>query len=466
MTSQASRVPGRGCPTRHNFSTWTALALLMFMQGCGREAPPVELGSPPNVLVILVDALRPDHLGIGGYDLPTSPTIDGLAEEGVVFSSAFAHSTWTKPSIATLFTSLYPGQHGIDRVGFQAGETYSTDVLAEGYDALAERFQAAGYATIGVVNQVHLKPRFGFSQGFDHYQAVRGVGARELNKKLLRQLRTLNSPPFFAYLHYLDVHWPYTRRVRDKLDTFGDLTMVSEPPSRGNLVDAWARDLDSEADLEALKARYDHEISFIDNAIRELMARLRGMELLENTIVVVTSDHGEGFLEHGKLLHSYAPYDEVLRVPLVFRLPPELLSPVSEVAAPVGLIDVMPTLLELAKLPPSPHAQGRSLVPLMKGETTTERWIFAESAESVAVRSSTHKLIRFHDGSLEFFDLVSDPGEQRPHTGACIDRCGQLAEQLVGHQQAMAELRELASSGETAILDEEELEELRSLGYL
>ncbi len=102
----------------------------------------------------------------------------------------------------------------------------------------------------------------------------------------------------------------------------------------------------------------------------------------------------------------------------------------------------------------------------MVGEKTTERWIFAESADAVAVRSSTHKLIRFHDGRQEFYDLESDPDEQEPYIGACVDLCGQLAEQLVGHQRAMSELRRLGRDGGTAILEEKELEELRSLGYL
>ncbi len=466
MTSQISRVLGQSWATSLARSGWLLAVVLLPLLACGRDAPQVDLGPPPNVLVILVDALRPDHLGIGGHDLPTSPEIDRLAGEGVVFTSAFAHSTWTKPSIATLFTSLYPGQHGIDRVGIQEGDSYRTDVLHEGYDTLAERFQAAGYATIGILNQVHLQARFGFAQGFDHYEAVRGLGARKLNNKLLAQLEGIGTSPFFAYLHYLDVHWPYTARLEGRQDSFGSLRMESEPPRRGNRVADWAENLDSESDLAALEARYDQEVAFVDAAIGQLMLALQAMDLYDNTIVVVTADHGEGFLEHDKLLHSFAPYDEVLQVPLVFRLPQGLLEAVPDVDTPVGLIDLMPTLLELTSLPPAPQVQGRSLVPLMLGEDAAERWIFAESAEAVAVRSRTHKLIRFLDGHVEFYDLGSDPGEQVPHSGACVNVCGQLAEQLVGHQRAMSELRELIRTGETAILDEKELEELRSLGYL
>ncbi len=179
--------------------------------------------------------------------------------------------------------------------------------------------------------------------------------------------------------------------------------MVSEPPQRGNRVEDWLETLDSESDLAALVARYDQEVAFADAAIGELMLSLQAMGLYENTIVVVTSDHGEGFLEHDKLLHSFTPYDEVLRVPLVFRLPTSLITPVPEVDAPAGLVDLMPTLLDLSSFPPAAQAQGQSLVPLMRGEPVAERWIFAESADAAAVRSSTrepHSLSRWHHGVL------------------------------------------------------------------
>lgn len=466
MTSQTSRFLSPCWPIGHLRPGWILVLVLLPLLACGRDSPEIDPGPPPNVLVLLVDALRADHLGVGGYGLPTSPTIDRLADEGVVFTSAFAHSTWTKPSIATLFTSLYTGQHGIDRVGVQEGDSYRTDILDDGYDTLAERFRGGGYTTIGILNQVHLQARFGFAQGFDYFKAAGGVEAGRLNNRLLAQLEGIGTSPFFAYVHYLDVHWPYTRRLEGKQEAFGSLRTVSEPPERGNRVAEWVETMNPDADISALEARYDQEIAFVDAAIGELMLALRAMDLYDNTIVVVTSDHGEGFLEHGKLLHSYTPYDELLHVPLVFRLPKSLLAPVAEVDSPVGLIDVMPTLLELASLPPAPRAQGRSTVPLMQGEKMPARWIFTESAEAVAVRSSTHKLIRFHDGRQEFYDLESDPDEQEPHIGACVDLCGQLAEQLVGHQRAMSELRRLGRDGGTAILDEEELEELRSLGYL
>ena len=157
----------------------------------------------------MVDALRADRLGVNGYPLPTTPNIDRLAQEGVNFSLAFSHATWTKPSIATLFTSVYAGQHGVSQVAVVEKEALQAEILASRWITLAERFQDAGYATGAVINQPHIKDRFGFDQGFEFFQSRRGTSASRLNPKLLSWLDTLppSESPFFAYLHYLDVHW-------------------------------------------------------------------------------------------------------------------------------------------------------------------------------------------------------------------------------------------------------------------
>jgi arylsulfatase A-like enzyme len=471
--SRMSRLSG--CQSGCQSGSWSGCRLgpilacaavaLLTLGACGRSffspAPPYR----PNVLVILVDALRADVLGVAGYPMLTTPSIDRLASEGVVFDAAFAHSTWTKPSIATLFTSLYPSQHGLHRVASQSDDQFTTEILAERFHTLAEHYRAAGYSTIAVINQVHLKERFGFAQGFDHFQAVRDVGAFRLNHRLLSQLQEGTGSPFFAYLHYLDVHWPYTKSPQASADRFGAVQMSREPPHRGNRVAEWARDLDKGADLAALRARYDREVAFADAAIGELMAALEEMNLYEDTIVVVTSDHGEGFLEHGKLLHGYAPYEEVLRVPLVLRLPEKLRPGVNRVEQPVGLIDLMPTLLELTGSSPPAQATGRSRAALLDGPQPGAGWIFAETSEAVAARGSRYKLLRFSDGRSEFYDLQADPLEQEPLEGPCVDACAELERRLSGFMMAMEKAR-AAQSSATAALEAEELEDLKSLGYL
>ncbi len=436
-----------------------AVGVLAAGAGCGRGE-----AYRPHVVVVLIDALRADRLGVAGYPKPTTPAIDRLAAEGVHFTTAIAHSTWTKPSIATLFTSLYPSWHGLVRVGVEREEGLMTDVLAEERVTLAERFQSAGWATAGIVNQVHLQHQFGFAQGFDHYRSSRGVTAPELNSRFEQWLDQRPPGPLFAYLHYLDVHWPYTRTLPGPADRFGPVEMVRRPPKRGDLVAEWARELERPSpDLAALEARYDREVAYADRAVAGVVALLRQRGLYEDVVLVVTSDHGEGFLEHGALQHGYAPYEELIRVPLVLRLPERLRGRTGPVATPAGLIDLLPTLLELAGLEPEPAAQGRSLAPLLRGEPLPERTLFAESVEAVAAHGGRHKLLELIAGERLFFDLETDPLEQRP--GPCDGPCARLARHLEAFRRAAAEAL-AGQEGGTVPVTPADAELLKALGYL
>lgn len=445
----------------------TVLALSV-VSGCQSSPTTEPLGDKPNVLILMVDALRADRLGVNGHSRPTTPNIDALAAEGINFSRAFSHSTWTKPSIATLFTSVYPSQHGLDQLTVEHQEGLGSEVLAADLTTIAERFRTAGFLTAAVVNQVHITSRFGFSQGFEVFDEWRGMGAPRLNRKFLRWLKAQDSTarPFFAYIHYLDVHWPYTKRDWRRSASMGSVDMRTEPPEYGReTVRDWAAELELPADLEALMARYDHEVAYTDRAIGELIQGLKDLGLFEDTVIVVTADHGEAFLEHGELLHGQAPYDELLRIPLVFRLPTLMRQWVGSVDEPVGLIDVMPTLLDLAGLDSEPRAQGRSLVPLMRGTEMASRLVFAESESAVAARSADRKLIRFADGSRHYFDLTTDPLEQEPLPPTCGYPCEQLEKRLADFSIAMASARENLLTS-VAPLEERDLEDLRALGYL
>ena len=459
------------------------------------------------MLVVVVDCLRADRLGAHGYPLPTTPAIDGLAAEGVDFTSAFAHATWTKPSVATLFTSLYPSRHGLQETGFpdpwpaldpsaderpaNPGEApvggprggapasgAGADVLPESIVlssrlvTVAERFRDAGYATGAVFDQVHLLAQYGFDQGFEHYDGARHRDGFELSGALLGWLDDLAGRPFFAYLHLLDLHWPYDRRLPAHEGDFGSVLMRSEPPRSAAEADTWAATAGA-ADLAALEARYDQEVAFADAALGELLAGLAARGLLDDTVVLVTADHGEGFLEHGRLQHEYAPYDELLHVPLVLRAPPRLGLPRGVVVdAPVGLIDVMPTLLDLAGLAPEPTAQGRTLVPLLEAAAATggsdagaAELLFAETEVALAVRSPTAKMIVFANGVREVYDLRTDAGERSSLPAPCEGPCAELDRRLRGYLRDVV-LPARGRRPETVPLDPEVLEELRSLGYL
>ncbi|MGH9464447.1 MAG: sulfatase, partial [Thermoanaerobaculia bacterium] len=330
-----------------------------------------EVPAPPNLLLVVVDALRADHLGCYGYPLPTSPNIDRLARESVVFDQAFAHSTWTKPSVATLLTSLYPSRHGLGRMAVETDAGHRAEVLSRRHLTLAEQLAKHGYATGAFGANVHLQRKTGFAQGFDRFESVRLLTASELDGRWRAWLATGVAEPWAAYLHLMDAHWPYDRYLplaeaeaaSPGVNPFGDPTLAPEPPESWQAVAGWAeRHLDA-ANLAALRARYDAEIAFLDAAMGELLAWLAERGLAERTVVVLTADHGEGFYEHGQLQHSFRPYEEVSRVPLLVRTPTAFGIRPGRVAEPVGLVDLAPTLLKLAGAPPLPDAAGVSLVP-------------------------------------------------------------------------------------------------------
>lgn len=419
----------------------------------------------PNVLVVLIDALRRDHLGAYGYALPTSPAIDAFAAESVVFDRGYSHSSWTKPSVATLFTSLYPDQHGLGRVGFEDDTGFQTDVLPKRITTLAERFRKAGYRTGSIGTNVHIQRKTGFAQGFDHFHFKRLVSAYQVNK-LLRQWVTSGDAeqPFFAYAHYMDVHFPYQRKLEGETGRFGSTRTRPPAPSHWTQVAAWAEKHLTPANVAALAARYDQEIAYTDGAFGELMDWLRASGLLDDTIVVLVADHGEGFAEHGELQHGYAPYEEVTAIPFMIRLPAVYALEPGRRQDIVGLVDVLPTLLDLVGLEVPDDAQGRSLEPLLLGERLRERPIYLEGPGVRGLRGSTHTLFATEAGDRECFDNQADPMEQSPLAEPVPEICDRLASALTRMVEQFSEVAQ--GEGETVTFDESEIEELRALGYL
>lgn len=437
--------------------------------GCPGEPPP-----PPDLVLFVLDTVRADGLSTNGHPVELTPAIDRLAAEGVSFRNAFAHSTWTKPSMATLFTGRYADEHRVRTPVAEVGERKVAERLRPELVTLAERLREGGYTTAAFVNQVHLQPKFGFDQGFDHYAWSTGRSAHEVNAQLLAWLESpadgedrapegalSRERPLFLYLHYLDPHWPYRERVDELRDAIGSLGVHPRPPHSGDRVDEWLAAGLAPGSIDGLRARYDHGVAYTDRAVGFALEILERNGLLEDAVVVVTSDHGEGFLEHGELQHGYPPYDEVAQVPLVvWRSRP---FPVREVEAPVGLVDLMPTLLELAGLAAGgPGMRGRSLVPLLEGAHLGARPIYLETGGVRGLRTETEKVLVHADGEIEYFDLSADPAEARPLPceGPCVDLVEQLA--LLGAVAAGGEL----DPDDTVELDAADLERLRALGYL
>lgn len=431
---------------------------------CRGPAAPAG-GRPPDVLLLVVDTLRADRLGSHGYDKPTSPRLDALAAEGVRFANAVAPSTWTKPSMAALFTGRYPSELGL--AGEETTELEKTTaVLPESVELLAERFARGGYRTLAVLNQIHLDPRWGFARGFEQYRRLDHFDAFALNDELRGLLAADDGRPVFAWLHYFDVHWPYVREVRGlPEDLFGprDLGALSPRISMHEIVAQMTARPDREL-AARLSNRYDAEIRYADEAAGAMLDFLARTGRLDNTIVVVTADHGEQFLEHGEFGHGNLPYDEEARIPLIVRTPERFGFTPGVRRQPANLLDVGPTLLELAGLEADPTARGRSLVAALGGTDAPGGAVLTQTDRAWAARGARHKLIRFTAGRQEFYELASDPGELDDRAAAgCTGPCAALADFLT---QLAGRLETGGGTSSGVELTAEETEQLRSLGYL
>jgi len=456
---------GRNPPsisTRSRLLDRAGSLLVLTLLSCGPE----PTAAPPNIVLFLLDTVRGDAVELDDAGPAITPNLRRLAQEGVAFTAAFTHTTWTKPAVATLFTSRFPSQHTVRDVAFEEAGKLVSQRLPRELETLAERLRAGGYRTVAIIRQKYLQRKFGFGQGFDEYYVSRWRNDRKLNEVLKQWVERRpdeGEGPFFLYMHYLGPHWPYSQRVDALRQELGSVRMRPKPPRSGHLVESWLSQGLSKDSLRALRARYLHGVADTDRSMGRALTLLEQAGMLDETVVLVTSDHGEGMNEHGKLLHGFAPYEEVHRVPLVVRLPKRLRTDVREVSALVGLVDIMPTLLDLAGLPAGEGDMGRSLVPLIEGESHgRQQPIFSETEGIRSLRTSGHKLIRHPDGRQEFFDLAADPLEQSPLP--CEEICHDLGEELTDLVTLLAQSG--AAEESSVELDEDDLERLRALGYL
>jgi arylsulfatase A-like enzyme len=434
------------------------LALLAVVAGCGGPQEP-----PRSVLLVLVDALRADRLGCYGYRArDTSPRLDAFAADATRFEHAISSTPWTLPSMATLFTGLYPRVHGAalasdigrwltDRAGFEP-----VTALDASRTTLAEVLRAHGFATAGFVHGSYPAPEFGTGQGFDVYEANQHPGIRGNVEALLAWLDRERPDRFFAYLHTAEVHSPYTppsrdprwppdhpdERVRAVARALDEeraryREFEFDPDYRGWLDGSWGslrqirvgRPL-APRDVEHLGALYDRGIAYTDHWIGRLLDALAARDLLERTVVIVTSDHGDELLDHGGIEHSRTYFEEMMRVPLVVRVPGRGDGRVVE--EQVGLIDVAPTVLELLGVP-APPMQGRSLVPAIDGAALPARAIVGEASQDLgvqALRTNAWKYVRDAAGGERLYDLAADPAERADVCATERSTCDGLGREL------------------------------------
>jgi arylsulfatase A-like enzyme len=426
----------------------------------------------PNVVLYIIDTLRADHLGCYGYRKPTSPHIDAFAADATRFARVSAQSAWTKPSIASILTGLYPPVHGANSV---------SDVLSGEVTTLAEALGASGYVTAAFVTNSVLSREYGFDQGYDHFEYLKEKGGREfhqlsdvVNQSVFSWLDDRpTEKPFFVCVHTMDPHAPYTPRSPYEEKFAG---MVQDP--RVGLLRSvnaltWKNRAPTEGTARDLMALYDGEIAFNDSQFGKFVDRLKALDLYESSVIVLVADHGEEFRDHGRWQHGFSLFQEMLHVPLVMRFP-EGRGAGEVIRRRVAQVDIMPTVLEAAGLTPSPVIQGKSLVSSIcsTGEEPAPVPVFSFIREQrwrdvAAITVLGQKLVwyRNYDSprpQVELYDLDDDPEEEH--------NLAKTRPILAGYLKSLLKEVDLSWAGkapaERSVMSEEMEERLRALGYL
>lgn len=446
---------------------------LIFLAGCGApepadrnasdtEAPRLipDAAGKPNVVVILIDTLRADYLGAYGHEPETAPFLNRIAEQSALFTRAFSTSSWTAPSTASLFTGTYPLEHGITR-GLRGNKLLNEKLASRGEATiqlnhirsetvtLPEHFSANGYRTFGAASNRNVGKPMGFASGFDHFFPLYEKPAEFVFEQILQWKRVMvRAQPYFFYLHLNDVHEPYLERE----------------PYFGHLA----------ADDDDARRRYLSEIGYVDAYIERIYETLN---MANNTVLVVLSDHGEEFSDHGRRQHGARLYREVNQIVMMIHSP-HLKIPPGQIDANVSIIDVLPTLLEICEFPPAEAVQGRSLAPLLWGgeaagtlaDSLSRRTLFAHRVE-IRDEGHEHWAAMFQHWKLyepwakppELYDHRVDFGEQHNLFGEQTEVARMLTERL-------AAFKETAGDHSDTLLDlpvdRELLESLETLGYI
>jgi choline-sulfatase len=425
-------------------------------RGTVRDLAPLRARGDLNVVFILVDTLRADRMSLYGYERPTTPVIDDLANHGIVFERVIAQSSWTKTSMASLWTGTYPATHGVLRFDH---------VIPDEAVMPAEIFKAAGYRTVGIWRNGWVAPNFGFGQGFDVYYTPKAGADAQLQRHspgaasiggtdedvlvAVRDfLETFGREKFFLYLHLMDLH-QYV--FDDDADEFG--------PTYSDA--------------------YDKSIDWTDRVIGAIVDALDAADVFPRTWIAIASDHGEAFLEHGREGHAYDLYREVVEVPYVI-IPPVILDRGVRVEEAIGNVDVWPTLLDLVGLPALQGVDGRSMLPRIANaaESASAHWtrpIVSHLDRHWGGRGEAREWVSLTDGdsrvivrvdqpdSAEFYDWRSDPREAVNRAAEAPPKLQPMLEQIERYRTRSEPPWGVKSP--TIEVDALRLNQLRALGY-
>ena len=460
-----------------------------------------------NVILIVMDTTRRDHLSCYGYTRETTPHLDSLARDSLLFTNAYSPSSWTLPAHASIMTGLYPSTHG-SHYNVNSTSTPAVNILHDRFTTLAEILSQNGYKTAGVVGATFCHRFFGIAQGFnyysderrntnldlDHYCILhiaskflplkkyfflhghRGIRrASELNKILFPWLGKNHGYPFFLFINYFDAHWPYSPPTPyDTLYEGKNYQAIRENyASDWNLFSAIIKKNHTLTDKEKnhLLSQYDGEITYLDYHIGKLMEKLKALKLYDESMIIITSDHGESFGEHNLMDHGRALYEELLQIPLIIKYPSSH-KKIGRCGSQASLIDIMPAVLATAGISLPENIQGT----VITGEKDN-RILYAESfrdklwieklgsrfdRDLLTIHSGDFKYIWASNGAHELYNIKKDPKEAYN----LINEMPEIAADM--HEKVQDKLAIFKSSrliNESPQVGSEIKEKLRALGY-
>ncbi len=430
-----------------------------FTAGSPRVAELRAAARDANVVICVLDAARADHIGCYGYPRETTPNIDRLARESLVFENHFCQLPTTRPSTYSLFTSQYPDTHLV----------YGPRTVYPWTFTMAEGLKASEFRTVLFSNNVYCSPAMGLGTDFDETHYVTDIprlmtrGPQTLLDKISSWLEEGRESRFFAYVHFLQPHFPYNAPEEMKA-----LFAGQQPPGfeRGDV---------------AMVNEYDANLLYADWAVGELEGLLREAGVLDDTVFIVTADHGEAFGEHGHKWHESCPYDEAIRIPILMRLPGARRT-AARITALTQVIDLMPTLFDLFEIPyPEQGMQGKSLLPMLAGEVDgVNDYAFSRTVGDnpcYVVRDHRWALLLYQGGEKrELYDMEADPRQTRNIIEQEPGRAAELAAAFrafaveqrsppLDFVDPDAEVRGRPGAPEIEV-DEETIRQLKALGYL
>ena len=435
---------------------------------------PARAGGRADVLLYMVDTLRPDRMSLYGYARDTTPRMEALFADGFVFENAYSTAAWTRPATASLLTSLYPSFHGAN----------PDQSLPDDVHTLAERFRAAGWTTLAFVANGNVYGEgLGFEQGFDRFLALRPakgqayVHAEEIHRVALEQLAALEGEPVFVYVHAVDPHAPYGPPE-------GYRGRYADPDYAGPIrpVQARRKYLKGKevapADVTHIGDLYDEDIHYQDAMFGELMDALSTLGRADRLVTIVTSDHGEELYDHGDWEHGKRVYEEQVRIPLAIHVAPRPPRSGRRIDTPVAIVDVMPTLLSWFDLPGLESCQGESLDAVIAGRVA-ERPVYCEELRErfdlFCYREGPWKLsFKKHHPEWEkwggpekvaLYHLGDDPGESRDLAEEEPERVQRMLASMFGVPERFADRFAKPGERDAPELEADTLRQLEALGY-